>query len=319
MTTPHIRSECSSSSDEALARFVAATSGDASAREKRDFVQWIEADDAHLHEIERLVRIAADVEALKPVYAKSLDRRHRPRGMSWAMSGLAACFAVILAVVAMPARTVTANQERPETVTLSDGTRIHLDAGGAVDIPYFPWSRSVRLTTGEAVFDVVHNDHRPFVVHAGDVEVTDVGTRFLVQNEPGRMTVAVFEGEVDIGPAKGPPVRLKAHQAAAITAGNIHPIPMMDEDETTAWRLGRLVFKDTSLTDVAARLSRYRSDKVVIGSPAIAELRVSGSFALNNQDGVLRALEKVLPISVRHTASETVLLPASIPPARQIR
>ncbi len=51
---------------------------------------------------------------------------------------------------------------------------------------------------GEALFTVVHEANRPFEVVAGGERIRDLGTRFNVYAEPGRVVVAVLEGQVDV-------------------------------------------------------------------------------------------------------------------------
>src|SRR5262249_41966887 len=62
--------------------------------------------------------------------------------------------------------------------------------------------RAVRVTRGEALFDVAHDTARPFVVEARGMSARAVGTRFAVRgdaNGPGE--VFVQEGRVDFGRA----------------------------------------------------------------------------------------------------------------------
>nr|WP_241004190.1 FecR domain-containing protein [Magnetospirillum aberrantis] len=211
---------------------------------------------------------------------------------------------------------------RPQQVTLGDGSRIDLDAGTVVKIPRQPWAHSITLVKGDAVFDVVHDESRPFTVHTPITTITDVGTRFLVRSRPDSSTVAVFEGEVAVTPPQGPAQRLTAQQAVEIRAsGATKTLAPMNERGETAWRQGRIVFKDTPLSEVAARLSRYSPRPVLMGTPTLAGLKVSGSFAIDNGDDALGALEQVLPIRARRLDDRIVLEPVgrTQPPTRTPR
>src|SRR5262249_39713408 len=56
---------------------------------------------------------------------------------------------------------------------------------------------------GQAYFEVVHDPHRAFVVHAGNALTTDLGTHFAVRAYPSesQVTVAVADGSVQISNA----------------------------------------------------------------------------------------------------------------------
>jgi transmembrane sensor len=48
--------------------------------------------------------------------------------------------------------------------------------------------------SGEAYFDVVHDDKRPFTVYAGNRRITDIGTKFSVFRKDDDVRVTVREG-----------------------------------------------------------------------------------------------------------------------------
>jgi transmembrane sensor len=297
--------------DESLSRFVRATSGDAGARERLDMAAWAGGDPARRRELDDWGRLAAEVEALAPHYAgevRSLTRRRR-----WPLWAAAACCAMLgLGLLATARRDVAADRGRPETVALWNGTRIHLDAGAAVSVPYAPWNRSARLDRGEALFDVPHDEDNPFVVRAGGAEIRDIGTRFLVAAGDGAVRVAVFEGAVEVAATPdAPAVPLAAGEAARVTAdgGTVRAAPV-DEATATAWRRGRVVFDATPLSEVAARLSRYGGRRIEVGSPEVAGLRLSGWFDLDNRDQLLRTIELSLPVRVQRSDGTAILLPA---------
>ena len=92
---------------------------------------------------------------------------------------------------------VTAIGEQ-RTVPLDDGSRIALNSNSQVKIEFTAERRAVRLLRGEAFFEVAHNRVRPFVVIAGDNEVTAVGTAFEVRYEPDHTDVTLVEGKVNV-------------------------------------------------------------------------------------------------------------------------
>ncbi|QHL90470.1 hypothetical protein GVO57_06010 [Sphingomonas changnyeongensis] len=78
-------------------------------------------------------------------------------------------------------------------MTLADGSRVDLNGGTRIALDRGN-PRFARLERGEALFTIVHDEARPFEVHAGDAVLRDLGTVFDVVREPDRLRVAVAEG-----------------------------------------------------------------------------------------------------------------------------
>ena len=93
-------------------------------------------------------------------------------------------------------------------LTLSDGSTVVLGARSRVVVRFTQRERLVRLTAGEALFEVRHNAARPFVVDAGDTVIRDVGTRFDVNRAGASVRVAVLEGEVEVRESGAPAAHL---------------------------------------------------------------------------------------------------------------
>jgi transmembrane sensor len=91
----------------------------------------------------------------------------------------------------------TAVGER-DSLRLPDGTSVLLGPGSALTVAagYGEERREVELR-GDALFDVPHDDARPFVVRAGAAAIRDLGTAFTVQTDDnGRVRVVVTSGAV---------------------------------------------------------------------------------------------------------------------------
>jgi transmembrane sensor len=147
-------------------------------------------------------------------------------------------------------------------ITLVDGTHVRLAPGSSLTTTegFGVDARAVTLS-GEAWFDVVHDASRPFSVRAGDVDVRDIGTAFLVrESDAGEVTVRVVEGEVEIRRVTraDSAVRLRAGDAATVRPDSVllarHSVTPLDSQSLAA---GRLVFHDAALTEVVSTLRRW--------------------------------------------------------------
>lgn len=172
----------------------------------------------------------------------------------------------------------------PQRIALDDGSALVLDAGAAVDIRYSAETRTILLRRGRLLAEVRRNPARPFVVQAGDMSVEAVGTVYSVarpaDGAPAR--VAVREGRVLVRD-QGAAVEIRAGE----TFGGM---PGANVADSFAWAEGRLVFADRPLAEVAAELDRYWPGLIWVRGDALRDLRISGSFRLDDPAEVAVAL-----------------------------
>jgi transmembrane sensor len=173
----------------------------------------------------------------------------------------------------------------------------------------------VWLERGEAYFQVKHNSENPFVVYAGHHRVTDLGTKFLVRRDPGRLEVALIEGSVRFGAAAGnaQSALLKPGDVATATTGTMFVAKesLKRLDNELSWRRGLLVFKHTTLAAAASEFNRYNRQQLIIADPAAASLTIDGTFPVNNVGDFAKLAEVVLGLKVEHHGGEIVIRSAS--------
>lgn len=187
-------------------------------------------------------------------------------------------------------------------VTLADDSQVDLAPRSRVKVQITGDERRVILDEGQAYFVVAHGA-TPFRVHAGNRTVTALGTQFQVRREGEAAAVVLVEGSVRVSPATaglGETVVLKPGEGVS---GPTTARPrVVDREVETAWRSGRLVFRDRPLSEVVASFNRVSAATLEIGDPAIAGRRVSGSFRYDGVDQFAQALEAGFALRVRTTA-----------------
>ena len=117
---------------------------------------------------------------------------------------------------------------------LPDGSRAGLSGASQVQLAKLE-EKSVTLdvTLGNLVVVARHDPSRVLRVRAGELQVVDVGTRFLVSRDDKRTLVAVEEGSVDVEtPGKKVPVR--AGQAVEWRDGKLSTQAWGNADEPKA-------------------------------------------------------------------------------------
>ncbi|QWX84625.1 FecR family protein [Cellulophaga sp. HaHaR_3_176] len=87
-------------------------------------------------------------------------------------------------------------------LNLSDGTKVHLNAGSSLRYPvkFLPGKIRQVFLKGEAYFDVAENKKNPFIVNAYELNVQVVGTEFNVVAYPENVNtdVILIEGSVGL-------------------------------------------------------------------------------------------------------------------------
>lgn len=183
-------------------------------------------------------------------------------------------------------------------LTLADGSRLVLDSGSRVDVRFDAQRRLIVLRQGEILVQTA-KDARPLSVQTAEGQVLALGTRFTVRQGEGITRVMVEAHAVEVSPRAAPTqrVRIEAGQALSFAADSLGP-RLPAAAEASAWTRGMLVVIDWRLQDVIAELSRYRHG--YLGCAAdVADLRLSGTFLLDDSEGALANLEDALPVHVR--------------------
>jgi transmembrane sensor len=207
----------------------------------------------------------------------------------------------------------TATGER-RVLRLADGSSVTLGTATAIDVRFGAAERLVVLRTGEILVatapDTSAAAHRPFRVATQSGVMEALGTRFSVRtdNDNGGTTrIAVFEGAVRIAPHRAASRVLAAPQQARFTAERIGDFAPADAADA-AWAQGMLMADGMRLAEFAAELSRHRPG-LLLCDAAVADLRISGAFPLDDTDRVLRMLVSTYPVdAVRRLRGHWVTL-----------
>jgi transmembrane sensor len=212
-------------------------------------------------------------------------------------------------------REFTTDAGRRDSLVLDDGTRVLLGPGSSlrIDDGYGSSRRDVHLV-GEALFDVRHDDARPFVVHVSGVMIQDLGTTFTVRttnSTAGVTTVAVTAGSVRVTrttASTDTAVILRQGEVGAVRSTG--PIVVRRDDAVgaaIAWTRGQLVFRDAPLAEVAATLRRWYGVEVRIGDSTLNARTFSGSYDGEPLVTVLDAIALGIPARVQRTDSLVII------------
>lgn len=163
-------------------------------------------------------------------------------------------------------------------LTLSDGTRAWVNSESELSYPssFVGESRVVYLK-GEAFFDVVHDDSRPFIVRVGDLDVKVYGTRFNVNTyREGVVETVLVHGRVGLNSA-GKEIMLKPEQKGEYRSADREIlVEKVDVLPYIAWHEGNFVFKNESLELIMNKLMLWYDLHVEYKDEEVKKVRLSG-------------------------------------------
>ncbi|MGS0892512.1 FecR domain-containing protein [Burkholderia stagnalis] len=295
-------------------------SGEATEEDRRRCAAWRAAHPDHERAWQRLAGIdakfggvptdaARDVLFAQPAWP---GRRRAMRTLGWAVVfGGAACGVRGTRVWQSATSDYASEVGEVRDITLADGTRVWLDTASAIDVHFGARERRIVLVRGGLYVETARDPSgRPFRVETRQGVARALGTRFAVRDDGASTRVDVFEGAVEIRPARATAsvLRLDAGDAARFDADGIAP-RMPADVRANAWTQRRLIAERMPVDAWCAELARYRPG-VLRCDPSLARLSVSGVFSLADTDRALANLRTALPVSiVRRTRYWVTVVP----------
>lgn len=160
--------------------------------------------------------------------------------------------------------TVSAPRGGTGAITLSDGTRVWLNAESSITFPTaFKGDRRLVKITGNVILKPRLNARMPFYTSVRNQMIKDIGTEFSINaydNEPVVKTTLI-EGSVSIA-ANGKTVMLKPGQQSVLNGGQLQ-VSSGNIPNATAWRDGVLRFDGENIQTIMRMIERWYNVDVV--------------------------------------------------------
>ncbi|HTO04635.1 MAG TPA: FecR domain-containing protein [Opitutus sp.] len=299
-----------------------------SASDRAELNVWLAAEPAHRSLLSGYCQFSVDLEqplarlvesgavqmppASAPASSQKRSRFKLFTGSAIAAIAAAIMFAVWVAQPQTQFNEIATAVAQRQSITLSDGTKVDLNAHTRLEVVISASERRVRLAAGEAFFEVQKDPARPFIIEtpAGSVRVT--GTTFNVRSHAtSSLEVTVVEGTVQVrtgdDSSSGPPVSLRAGDklSSGPTGVSVKALSAAAITDTLAWRNGQIVFDGVPLRQALARFSEYHGRPMSVTDEA-AGLLVGGRYGLDDPSGFFAALEELFPVQVTSQADGSV-------------
>ncbi|WP_084669864.1 FecR domain-containing protein [Duganella zoogloeoides] len=193
-------------------------------------------------------------------------------------------------------------------VPLADRSLASIDSATRLEVSIDARQRRIGLLKGQAWFQVAKDAQRPFVVSAGAVSVTAVGTAFAVQRQPGGADVVVTEGVVEVRRgADHAPVRIAAGQQAYVAEQGGAIAVRRQADAATrqlAWREGMIVLQNDTLARAVAQFNRYNRRQLIIADPTLRSKTLVGRYRVYEAEQFANDVQTLLKVPVRVSAEQ---------------
>ncbi|MBR8536340.1 FecR family protein [Carboxylicivirga sediminis] len=173
-----------------------------------------------------------------------------------------------------------AGQGSINSFVLADGSIIWLNSNSSIDIVSIA-DNSVEVNlTGEALFDIIHDDKRRFIVNVRNLIIEDLGTRFTVRNynNDNEITATLIDGEIA--------VKDSAHLLSQVLApgqklsysinDGTYTINTIDTTYTGKWTEEKFEFVNKTLSDIARDLENWYGVTITFKEDKLKQERFTG-------------------------------------------
>ncbi len=190
--------------------------------------------------------------------------------------------------------TITTPRGGQYQVTLSDGTKVWLNASSSIRFPVvFAGLERKVVITGEAYFEVAKNTAMPFKVNTNTSVVEVLGTHFNVNayDDEAAIKTTLLEGAVKVSATGSAALKyLQPGQQSVINKeGKISVVTHADTEEAMAWLNGYFQFKSSDLKSILRQISRWYDVDIVYNGNV--NLHFTGQLTRNeNASKVFEAL-----------------------------
>ena len=200
--------------------------------------------------------------------------------------------------------TVVVPEGKDMKLILADGTQVWLNANSRLIYPtaFKGKNREVELQ-GEGYFKVTHDAYHPFIVKAGDMQTSVLGTEFNVNAfDQSNPHVTLVEGSVKVS-------SVLTHKTETQVAGKIIVpgedavlneqgkiiVSHVDTDDVACWKDGIQLFNDASLREIVLQLGSWYNVNVVCHDESLLNTHLR--YMYNRRNGIEEPIKMLNDIS----------------------
>ena len=301
-------------------------SNEASAEEVAQIEQWLDEDPARQSEFDSAhylfnAMILHSDELSKmttPGALEKTSRKSKVRRLVYRYAAAAAAVVIAGLSGVFVEREINYNKMTAQTnvlevpagqrmsVTLSDGTQVQLNGNSRIEYPviFSRKQRNVKLS-GEAFFEVKHDERHPFIVETFASKVEVLGTRFNVYADEASeyFSTALVDGKVKVTTNDETAEQVVLAPDEMVKFVNNHlVVTKVDAENLISWTEGYVNLADTDFASLMHRFENVYGVKIVIERETMPEIGYK-SGKIRVSEGVNFAL-KLLQHECKFTYTE---------------
>lgn len=183
------------------------------------------------------------------------------------------------------------------SITLPDGSKVWLNSGSRLEFPEkFSETERFMSITGEAYFEVKKDSLRPFRVEADGFVTTALGTSFNINTKNSSLLkISLVSGKVSIDKTEDPEkvLLIPGQEFQFDKTMNDKRVTNFNLDKILAWKDGKIIFENSSLTQVVQILEDWYGVEFTLINPEKANWKFSGEYQNQILDNLLNSISYI--------------------------
>lgn len=214
-------------------------------------------------------------------------------------------------------KTKNANIPTRRFINLPDGSSVILNENSRIELSKNFSTNGLREVhlSGEAYFDVTHDPNKPFIVYAGKVKTTVLGTAFNIKESSlaKTVTVTVTRGKVKVVDSQKTFNVIAPDEQIVIDESLIrHTKKPVKAEKVIEWTNEDIYFDDVSIKDVAKQLQEHFKVSIVFSNEQIKSCKFSATFLKTQSlDQILKVIGEFNQIKYNYRDGNVVVLDGS--------
>ncbi len=321
--------------DEIIAKYLA---GEATKEEVTLLEEWRNLSNENNSEFDLFKKLLSQADTLKEVMQVDTDKawnqvknkiypidlkvKHLPASSFLPFAPFIRIAAIILLVAGLgtaayfllkPGKKeiIIASNQSVQKSTLPDGSTLTLNKNSLItyDQNSFSKKRTIHLS-GEAFFDVKHDEHSPFVIETRGLMIEDIGTSFNVKSnqESNVIIITVVSGTVKLFTLNNSGMLLLAGEEA------IYNLKTKTFEKSTtinknisSYKDKIFIFDNTDLEMVIKLLNEIYQSDIEFENENLKSCKLTATFNNENIDDVVNIISETLGLTIEKTDHSIIL------------
>ncbi len=199
---------------------------------------------------------------------------------------------------------------------LPDGSKVFMRKNSEISYLVNDEGQREVVLKGEAFFEVVHDEKKPFVVNVNEVMIKDIGTAFNVKDNLAGQSVEVLveSGEVLFFAENNPGLSLVKGEKAIYdkTTKQFARAQVNPSENTMAYKSKIFEFRETRLREVVSQLNEAYNCNIRLGSESIGDQHLSVVFNNENPELIISIIAETLDLEVEKRGDSVLFKSKSV-------